>query len=535
MYRGLIAGPTDGYAVYAHLGLVDGYETRAMARDAMAELERALAVSRRVGDRIAEADALLTLAFARGRVAGVRVAATYVDTAAALIPDTAYDLKSRLLARRAIIHALNGRTAPASAAADSAVSFARRSADRRLEADGYRIIGQVLQYRSQLDSALVALRHSESLYLEARNRSALARSLIWHAQVFGGRGRYGEMRDAARRALSYGEETHNPAAIGDAHRMLGVLAQMLGDWPTASSHLRRAVAISAASRDSSGGMTSTKFLADVALAAGDVATAKRLALERLDWARRTDDVNARYETYRLLANIAEREHDVPTVIRSLDSAKAQLPRLPGHDYPALLLHDGARHALARGDLAAAERSLDAYLKLAKGGTCSVCIFDSRIRLADIYARRGELARAERELVIATDDIDRFRVALSDAELRILAFQSAVTSDGAASEPGSNAILAARILAALANGHRVERAFALAERWRARELTERLERAAALRANPSAVAGPMSNAPARTASEVAASLPDETALIEFVVAEGTPITAFVVQRNGVRAR
>ena len=536
LYRSLIAGASDGCAVYAHLGLADGYETRGVARDAMVEMDRALAMSRQIGDRIAEADALLTLAFARGRLAGVRVAAAYIDTAAGLIPDTAFDLRNRLLSRRAIVHALYGRTAPASAAADSSVLFARRANDVRLEADAYRIIGQVLQYRSQLDSALIALRRSEALYLDARDRAALARSLIWHAQVLGSRMRYGEMRDVAKRALSEGEATHNPAAIGNAHRALGVLAQMLGDWPAASTHLQRAVAISAASGDSSGVMTNEKYLANVALAAGDLATAKRLAREHLDWARLTDDANSRYESYRLLANIAERENDAPTVIRSLDSARAQLRRLPGHDYPEWLLHDDGRHALARGDLVAAERSLNAYLELAKGGTCSVCIFDTRMRLADIYARRGELARAEQELVSATDDIDRFRAGLGDAELRTLAFQSAVTVDAAATEPGASAIRVARIVAALANGGRVDVAFALTERWRARELTERLTRAAALRADPSPVAGAISSAPARTVREIAASLSDdETALIEFVAAEGTPITAFVVQQNGVRAR
>jgi len=258
LYRGLIAGAQDGYAAYAHLGLADGNELRGIGREALVELDRALALSRRVSDRIAEADALLTLAFARGRLAGVRVATAYIDSAVALIPDTAFDLRSRLLSRRAIVHALYGRTAPASAAADSSVAFARRAADRRLEAIAYRVTGQVLQYRSQLDSALVALRRSESLYLEAHDRSALATSLIWHAQVLGSRMRYGEMREVARRALSEGEATHNPAAVGDAHRALGVLAQMLGDWPAASAHLRRAVAISAASGDSSGMMTSGK-------------------------------------------------------------------------------------------------------------------------------------------------------------------------------------------------------------------------------------------------------------------------------------
>ena len=536
MYRGLVAGASDGYAVYAHLGLADGDEARGVARVAMVELDRALAMARQIGDRIAEADALLTLAFARGRLAGVRVASAYIDSAAGLIPDTAFDLRSRLLNRRAIVHAIYGRPVPASAAADSGVSFARRANIKRLEADAYRVMGQVLQHRSQIDSAFVPLRRSESLYLEARDRASLARSLVWHAQVLGGRMRYGEMRDVARRALSEGEATHNPAAIGNAYRVLGVLAEMLGDWPAASAHFKRAVAVSAAAGDSSGVMMSGKYLADVALAAGDLATAKRMARERLDWARLTDDAIARYESYRLLANIAERENDAATVIRLLDSARAQLRRLPGHDYPEWLLHDEGRHALARGDLVAAERSLNAYLDIAKGGTHYVSIFDTRMRLADIYARRGEVARAEQELVSATNDIDRFRAGLGDAELRTLAFQSAVTVDAAATEPGASAMRAARILAALVNGGRVEAAFALTERWRARELTERLARAAALRADSSAVAASMSSASARTAREIAASLSDdETALIEFVAAEGTQITAFVVQQNGVRAR
>ena len=313
--------------------------------------------------------------------------------------------------------------------------FARRAADRRLEADAYRIIGQVLQHRSQLDSALVALHRSESLYLEARHRSALARSLIWHAQVLGSRMRYGEMRDVAKRALSEGEATHNPAAIGDAHRAFGVLAQMLGDWPAASAHLKRSVAVSAASGDSSGVMTTGKYLADVALAAGDLATAKRLARERLDWARLTDDAGARYEVYRLLANIADRENDAATVIRSLDSARAQLgptPRWQLSRIGCCTTRDVTRLPAAIS-WPPSDRST-AYLDLAKRGTYDVCVFDSRMRLADIYARRGDLARAEQELVSATDDIDRFRAGLGDAELRTLAFQSAVTVDDARPSP-----------------------------------------------------------------------------------------------------
>src|SRR4029079_16737313 len=138
------------------------------------------------------------------------------------------------------------------------------------------------------------------------------------------------------------------------------------------------------------------------------------------------------------------------------------------------------------------------------GTCYVCIFDTRMRLADVYARRGELARAERELLSATDDIDRFRARLGDTELRTFAFQSAVTVDASAAEPGASPIRAARILAALTSGGRVEAACALSERWRARELTERLARAAAFRTDTSANGRGMRDTPVRTPREIAAS-------------------------------
>jgi hypothetical protein len=283
-------------------------------------------------------------------------------------------------------------------------------------------------------------------------------------------------------------------------------------------------------------MMSGKYLADVALAAGDLATAKRMARERLDWARLTDDAVARYESYRLLANIAERENDAATVIRSLDSARAQLRRLPGHDYPSgcCTTRDGTRWRAAIS-WPPSDRSTPISISRRAGRTMSAsstraCVSPTSTRVA------ASVARAEQELVSATNDIDRFRAGLGDAELRTLAFQSAVTVDAAATEPGASAMRAARILAALVNGGRVEAAFALTERWRARELTERLARAAALRADSSAVAASMSSASARTAREIAASLSDdETALIEFVAAEGTQITAFVVQQNGVRAR
>jgi CHAT domain-containing protein/tetratricopeptide (TPR) repeat protein len=538
-YLRLVAGRTDGYAVYAHLGLAEGYEARSMALEAPREFNLALSAARTIGDRLAAGEALIWLSFLRGRLEGVRIAQALLDTAAAVIPSSALDLQARMQSRLAIVSALNGRAAEASARADYAVLLARRAQDPLVEADAFRIIGQVLQYRGQWDSALVALRQSEELYRRSHNRSALASSLIWHAQVLGSLLRFGEMRDVAQRAITEGEVTHNPSAVAQGHRALGVLYEMLGDWPGATVHLRKAMAISESLGDSSGMQSTGKYLVQVSLAAGDVATARRLTQARIAKAKHTEDANELYEANRSMADIATREGDKATAARALADARAQLGKLPGGDHVTWLLHDEARHALSLGNLGDAERLLNEYLTYAERGSCNLCRYDARVRLADVYARRQDMARTERELLKATDDLDQWRARLGDTQLRTLAFQSSVTIDEAGAEPNASQERAARVLGALVAGGRAEVAFGLAERWRARELTDRLVRAAALRTTPGPLRygmGSLLGSVVRNAADMTGALPDEhTALIEYVVAEGSPVTVFVVQRSGLRAR
>jgi tetratricopeptide (TPR) repeat protein len=343
----------DRYAAYARLGFAQGLEARSFGTAALAQFTRAQKVAHVVGDRTAEGEAFLWLTFSRGRLEGVGVAEVLLDSAERLIPDTALALRAECRNRRAIIYALRGQE-DALAEADSSIATARRAGDLQAEASGFRVLGQVLQYRGQTDSALAVLRRAEDLYRRARDRSAAARSLIWQAQVLARMGQYGEMREVMQRALTEGEATHNPAPVGDAYRAFGVLSIMLGDFVAAADNLKRSEAISRETGDSTGVRTTHSFLADVALAAGDVAEARRLALEQLaptQWAQPTD----LYDAHRMLAAIAIREHDWAAADRALAKARTFLPQLPGLDYRQWLVHDEGRLALARGDLGAAER------------------------------------------------------------------------------------------------------------------------------------------------------------------------------------
>ena len=537
-YRRLFTQPDDRYSMYAHLGLAEGFEARSLRQSSRPEFERAREVARRLRDGAAEGEALVFLSIIRGRLEGVRIAEALLDTAASVVPDTALDVWSLLRGRRAIAFALHGQAAEASREAEVSVDLARRARNPDAEGDAFRIVGQILQYRGQWDSALVALRRSQDLYQRARDRSALATSLIWHAQVLVGLGRYGEMREVMQRALAEGEATHNPAAKANAHRAFGSLAQMLGDWPAAARHLEASAAISASSGDSSSVMVTRKFLANVALATGDLTTARRLTLEQIAWTRQTADAMGQYEAQHTLAGIAIRAKDWPAATKALSDARLQLPLIPGDVYRAWQTHTEARLALARGDLASAERLLRAFLDSKSKALTGDTRFDGHVRLADVYARRGDVARAERELATAAEEIERWRAQLSDAELRSLAFQSSATENAAATDPVALAAGTARALAVLAGGGRAEAAFSLAERWRARELVDRLTRVTALRTaeTESSSRPTLVTAAPRGAADVVAGIPDDrTALVEYIVAEGAPITVFVVQRGGVTAR
>src|SRR4029453_10275024 len=102
------------------------------------------------------------------------------------------------------------------------------------------------------------------------------------------------------------------------------LSQRLGDWPAAATHLKESAAISTATGDSGGLRITRKFLANVALATGDLATAKRLTVEQLAWARLIDAPVEQYEAQQTLAGIAIRERDWVAATKALDGSRLLL-------------------------------------------------------------------------------------------------------------------------------------------------------------------------------------------------------------------
>ncbi len=231
-----------------------------------------------------------------------------------------------------------------------------------------------------------------------------------------------------------------------------------------------------------------------------------------------------------LARVAIRRGEWDVAARELDAADAEAKRRGlGPEAQEGLAYDRGRLALGRGDLAAAERFFSGHL-------AGVPPDDHlhrhlvRVRLADVYARRGNLDRAEHEIAAAGRELETWRQSLDDDQLRSYAF--AATGLGEHDPQGP----IAQVLAELVRGGRAESAFAIAEQRRARTLADRLNQADALREGGLADGAPAHRAQAATAGEIAAALPDDrTALLEYVAGtEGAPTTVFVVTRAGVRA-
>jgi hypothetical protein len=522
----------DAYAAYARLGRAWSLEERGLsdaAGDAFAGAARSAHAAR---EAAAEAEALIGLAFARGSIEGVAAVKAILDSAGRLIPAGALDLQAERGWRRAMMLALAGDSG-ATAEAVASVELARRSGVLRTEAQALRGLGRVLDWRGREDSALAAFSEAERRFRLARDRSWLAVTLSNRANLLRKRGDLGPAMEALRQTAAEGEATHNLWAVGSANTGLGVIAMQLDDFTAAAAHLDRAVRMFEAQGDQSSAMNAAKFLALVALADGDVAQARRRTLEALTFYQRTGETLDQFGADQMLATIAIRERDWPAAERALAQARALLPKLDGPRWRANLAYDEGRLALARGELAQAERAFRGYLG-SLDSTQHISRYDARLGLADSYAQRGALDAAEREALTAWDELERWRATLTDRELRLLAFQAASSENQASPVAVSEQRASvARVLAALVAGGRASRAFELAERRRARELRDRLTRAEVLRVwtSPSTEAVAAGPPPFTSVADVDALIPDSsTAVLEYMSGGlGAPTILFVLRR------
>ena len=525
----------DAFDAYARLGVGLALEAQGMRGAASRTwFEQALQRARTVDDRVAMATAHFRVANSLASGGKMADALAHLDSAVRLPPPTGDDARAAARCRRAQIFIATSRAGSIDSLRE-ANAFAVRTGDG--EAQGICLRATALDYwmRDKQDSAAKTDQALIDLRRRMRDRSGLALAYALHADHLHTWGDFGSAVRVSREALAEAQASRNHYIEATATLELGGIAQTVNDYAGASKYVETAVHAFEAASDSGGLMVALSYRPDISLAAGDLPTARRQLLGLLDYWTKYGDWMQLVELYRTLAAIETRAGDLAAAGRALDEADAAARKAQTPAAFATVAYARGQLGLARGDLPDAARQFTRYLA-SMDTTEHLMRYDARVHLARVYARRGAVEPAERELAGAGAALDAWRATLTDPELRTLAFQA-----GAYEVNDINSSIA-DVLAELVRSGRAPAAFDLAEARRARELAGQLARTRALADQVAARADtagrdatPVMGRSLKL-SEISAAIPDEgTALLEYVTGTaGAPTTLFVVTRGGASA-
>ena len=389
LYNRLItgAGRVDPYAVYARLGVAQGYDEYGSMTDIKRLLADALGEARALRDRAAEAEALLWVGYVGSRSTGLETALAYYDTALRVMPRGAIDLEAATRCRQAHTLIVLGR-AKSVARLTSATAFARQVDDPRARAPCVRARAIALGHGGHADSAAAVYGEFADVLQRAHDRSGRALTLIWQAvSLREDLADYGDAREVLAEAQVDAVLSHNQYAQAVAQLFLGQLFLALNDYHAAAGYLDKAVAASAAVADTEALMVSRSWRALVSLAAGDYPAALMESLVTLDFFRREGDLENQSEVVQTLANIAIRQRNWPAAEQALDSSEALLRRLGTVQWRTEQWLERGRLALYRGDYPTAAR---AFARQLEGLDSSAHL--QRVRGPRLPRRRARAAR-----------------------------------------------------------------------------------------------------------------------------------------------
>lgn len=525
------SAPPDRYTAFAEMAWARMDDGRGAVGDAITRYDAARVLAHRVDDSVTAGIAAAAQSFLRANALGMDAGSATLDTAERLIPHELDAVWSDLQRRRATFLAVQ-IDPRARDLAYEAIELARRAGDRRAEANAYRALALYHRMRGFPDSNTIALRVTAELQRAARDRRALAETLVRIADAQLTERRLGLARETLLEVQREARASHNDYALAAGETGLGDLALRVHDLPSAERHLARAAALNVAANDSASLTVVRNYQVNALMDAGWLDSAETIQRGILAHFERTREVTDAVQARRVLAVIAMTRGDLAAAGRELDAADSVVRQhhIPGA--ASALEYDRARLERLRGHDADASRLLKHYLDGLREDD-GVARWDVQVRLAEIEARTGDAVSAADRLARAANALDRWRSALSDSTLRLLAFQTS------SYEQGDRDTFFARAIAGLAERGQTDAAFEHAERRRARTLAERMVQADALRSasesdstrHASAIAVPRA-----TAASVASALPgDDIALLEYVTgAMGAPTTLFVTTRHGVRA-
>lgn len=523
LYHALQSAAPDGYTLLALLGEGEGLASRGnlpAARDRFAAAERLAGERHDSGARV---QALLGLAAVVGPAVRDGAEDSLFLRAADLLPAGRPALDARLRCARAGPPFLPGEL-PEVAEARAGAALALTAGDRRQHAACVLSIGRGHYRAGALDSARYWSTVAADLQAAVHDTAALAFTRQWRGYAALTSGDYGAAWRDLHAGLALAEASGAGQVQGLASLYLASLALRFGDVIAARGHADRADTLFTRLGIVRTLTTLRGIQGDIARAIGDTAGARRRYEAALAQSGRFTGYPV-LAPHRALATLARQRGDWAEAERQLALAREAALASGLAEWEQRLRYDAAALAVARGDDTRAARELRQFLATLSPEEHRRG-FAARVRLAELAARSGDAAGAERLLGEATDSLEAARIRLNEPALRLMAFQ--IRDDDADPDLGF-----ASIIAVLAADGRTAAAFRLVEARRARELFDQLLRARALTGAP---------APARTPWSVAdlgalrAALGTRaTALVLFVTGQGgEPTTALVVSADRLDA-
>ena len=514
----------DGWTVQARLGLYRVAFARGDNHASDSILHLAIAEARRLGDRNAEISALI--GFTSTRVGSVGSLYATMDSIARLLPPEESLDRAEYLCRMGVYRGIGGES-DALDLLRRGMAMAERVGERLLVGhclEGYGLIHSIL---GQNDSALAIYDRAAAILRATHEHAGLSRNESRRSDILQAYGRLGEAKVALQRVLAEATISRNRQRMANALGGMGMLALRVGDLPTAAEYFDHAAALNDSLDQYEGGMISRQNRAEVLSASGDLVAARKALEQNLDEATRGQFLEDVVIARQRLARVAIRRGEWSDAERQLAAADSAASAHGLEGMRQELVYDRGRLALGEGKLTDAERRFSSFL--AKTAPEDRLIrYIARSRLAQVWAARGDLARAEHELTDANGELERWRASVGTDELRRYAFAATAVGEYDPQAPAAN------VLAALAAGGRAGAALTLAEQRRARTLADRLTQADALR--ETADSGTLHRDRTATAEEIVAAIPDDsTAILEYVAGtDGAPTTLFMVTRAGVSA-
>ncbi|MCC6241423.1 MAG: CHAT domain-containing protein [Gemmatimonadaceae bacterium] len=523
----------DVYTVLARFTLARTLASGATPQRADSALVVARKEAQQIGVARLESSILVALAQLRARSGGPRPALAVLRESRTVYPKATPSEEALRLCLEGSAATLAGDTVQA-ASLRRGMLVAWKSKEWRVYADCRILQAQMLEARGFFEESIHALDDAAVWLRRLHADVTLAAALQRGAYVKLQRGLFSTARRDFLEALMLARRVGNRSVEAWGTTGLGQLALALNDLTGAQGYLAAALTMHRAANDQ-WGVASVRYLqGELFDAVGNVAAAREALTEVVDTYARTGQRLLAIAPLRRLARLELGQGRIDDAERHLTRATQFANATRNTGWLAELPYHQAGVAIARGRYATADSLLRtmSYAE-ARDVYDDDLAYSYFIRVANVAARRGDFADAERALDRAQAVLARWRAGFDDKDTRLRIAQ--------ARQPwGNTGEEYPALIARLASAGRVPAAFRLAEATRARELTTTALQQTALSLDPKrdllALDRIRRARVMATSSDVQQSLDDSTALLTYVAGRGAaPTTLFVVTRRTITAK